>query len=348
MGAILGLGITHQPTLAADPIRPGSLQMTLKDPGLPAHLRVPSGWPEAMRREWGEDQGASHASRHRQALFDEISRVRQRLDAFAPDVIVIWGDDQYENFKEDVVPAFCVMGYDALQCRPWTKRGTANFWHEPADLSVTLQGHRQAARYLAGALLENSFDVAYAYKPLHTGLGHAFLNSALYLDWERKGFNYPVVPISVNCYGRRLMLQRGHLADMSVDVREDDLDPPSPSPARCFDLGAACARAMINSRWRVALIASSSWSHAFLTPKHHYLYPDHAADQALYDALLCGDYQRWRDRTLAQIEDSGQQEMLNWFCLVGAMAELGRRVDQAIFVESSIMNSNKVIASFST
>ena len=34
----------------------------------------------------------------------------------------------------------------------------------------------------------------------------------------------------------------------------------------------------------VALIASSSWSHAFLTPKNHLLYPDVEADRALYRA----------------------------------------------------------------
>jgi hypothetical protein len=46
----------------------------------------------------------------------------------------------------------------------------------------------------------------------------------------------------------------------------------------------------------------------------------------------------------AQIEDSGQHEQLNWFCLISAMAELGRRPDYAAFVETNIMNSNKVIA----
>jgi hypothetical protein len=50
--------------------------------------------------------------------------------------------------------------------------------------------------------------------------------------------------------------------------------------------------------------------------------------------------------TLNQIEASGQHEMLNWFCLVGAMAELGRKPNRAEFFESNIMNSNKVITTF--
>lgn len=346
MAEILGLGVTHQPTLASEPTKPNSLRRTLADPGLPAALRSPSGWPESMRREWSDDEGAAHGMQHRDAIAGELRKVRLELDAFRPDVVVVWGDDQFENFRDDAVPAFCILGYDAVEFTPWSQYPPVNYWGEPREKIFTLRGHRAAAKYLATRLLEDSFDVAYAYRPLHAPLGHAFGNTMLYLDWDRAGFEYPVVPISVNCYGRRLVLQRGHLADMMTPPSEDDFDPPSPSPARCFDFGAACVRALSESPWRVALIASSSWSHAFLTAKHHFLYPDHAADRLLYDALTAGDYDVWRNRSLHAVEDSGQQELLNWFCLVGAMAQLGRRPDRAEYFESSVMNSNKVIATF--
>ena len=346
MAEILGLGITHQPSLAAKPIGPGSIKVTLKDPGLPEHLRIPSGWPENMRREWGDDEGASHGREHRDEIIAELGKVRKILDDFEPDFVVIWGDDQYENFREDAVPAFCVMGYDAVEYTPWAKRGAKNYWDEPADKKFTLQGHRSGAKYLATGLLEQSFDIAYAYKPLHDQVGHAISNGLLYLDWDRRGFDYPVVPITVNCFGRQLILRKGHLANMAEPPGEDDFDPPSPSPSRCFELGAACVRTLSESPWRVALIASSSWSHAFLTEKYHFLWPDHAADQELYKALVAGDYDVWKNRSLASIEDAGQHELLNWFCLIGAMAELDRRPDHAAYIESSVMNSNKVIAAF--
>ena len=346
MAEILGLGITHQPTLAAEPTKPNSLRRIMQDPGLPEELRTPAGWPERMRREWGDDEGEAHGRAHRDAIAAELRRARATLDAFRPDVLVVWGDDQYENFAEDVVPAFCVMGYDSVEFTPWTQWPPVNHWNEAKDTTFTLHGHREAAKHLTSALLESEFDVAYAYRPLHTPVGHAFKNTILYLDWDRRGFDYPIVPVSVNCYGRRLVLQRGYLANLTKPPSESDLDPPSPTPARCFDFGAACARALAASPWRVALVASSSWSHAFMTPKYHYLYPDHAADRKLYEALLAGDYATWRRRSLAEVEDSGQQELLNWFCLVGAMAELGRRPDRAEYFESSIMNSNKVIATF--
>ena len=98
-----------------------------------------------------------------------------------------------------------------------------------------------------------------------------------------------------------------------------------------MEVGAATARAMRESPWRTALIASSSWSHAFLTDKHHQLYPDIEADRRLYEALRVGDYETWRKTPLASIEESGQQEMLNWYMLAGAMEELGRKQDQESF-----------------
>ena len=41
-------------------------------------------------------------------------------------------------------------------------------------------------------------------------------------------------------------------------------------------------------------LASSSWSHSFLTEKNWQLWPDVPADRALYDALETGDYAKWQ------------------------------------------------------
>ena len=40
-------------------------------------------------------------------------------------------------------------------------------------------------------------------------LAHAFLNTVLFLDYDRQGFPYPVIPFQVNCYGRRVIAQHG-------------------------------------------------------------------------------------------------------------------------------------------
>jgi hypothetical protein len=113
-----------------------------------------------------------------------------------------------------------------------------------------------------------------------------------------------------------------------------------------MEVGAATARVMRDSPWRTALIASSSWSHAFLTDKNYQLYPDIEADRRLYEALTIGDYETWRKTSLAAIEESGQQEMLNWYMLAGAMEALGRKPDTCFFLETWSFNSNKCFATF--
>jgi hypothetical protein len=103
---------------------------------------------------------------------------------------------------------------------------------------------------------------------------------------------------------------------------------------------------LADSPWRVALVASASWSHGFLASCNRYLYPDVAADQRLFQALLDGDYDVWRNYPLDAVERSGQQEMLNWFCLLGAMVELGRDLEWAELVETYIFNSDKAFVLF--
>jgi hypothetical protein len=61
---------------------------------------------------YGTDQGKTAAAAHRQALVDGLDKIREALGAFKPDFVVIWGDDQYENFNEDIIPPFCILAYD--------------------------------------------------------------------------------------------------------------------------------------------------------------------------------------------------------------------------------------------
>ncbi len=186
-------------------------------------------------------------------------------------------------------------------------RGRPNIWGEPADKTFTNPGHHKAGRFLASRLLEEGIDMSYAYKPLHEdGLGHAFANTLLFLDLDRKGFNYPVLPVAVNCYGSAVIRNRGGGAQYS-----DEPDPPSPSPRRCFEMGQATARVLKDSPWRVVLMASSSWSHAFLTEKNHLLYPDLESDRAMLEQLRAGEYTEWRDVPLAQMEAAGQVGHIN-------------------------------------
>jgi len=330
----------------------GIVKGTLRDPAIPADLKEPANWPPRMREEYGDDQGKAAAVGHRQQLLNGMAKVREALDEFDPDFVLIWGDDQYENFTEDIIPPFCILAYGQIEAMPWRLKapgmpGGANVWSEREDVVFKLRGHRDGGKRLASGLITEGFDVCYSYKPLHLqGIGHAFLNSVAYLDYYRKGFQHPLVCFAINCYGRRVISFRGGAAKFGQTPPPEELDPPSPSPARCFDLGAATARVLKNSPYRVALIASSSWSHAFLHDKEWRLYPDIESDRALYEALREGRFSHWRETPLSAVEDSGQQEMLNWFCLAGAMAELKRKPVWSEFLESYVFNSNKCFAIF--
>src|SRR5271167_3718279 len=183
MAEILGLGVTHWPTLCMpNEGLTGVFKTTLRAPNVDAARKDPANWPPELLAELGNDDGLSAANRCGERFGNDFRAIRKILDDFNPDLVVVWGDDQYENFKEDVVPAFCILAYDRIVFMPWEKGPPANHWGEPKDASFAIEGHRAAAKHLAGRLLADAFDVAYAYRPLHAPLGHAFRNTVLYLD----------------------------------------------------------------------------------------------------------------------------------------------------------------------
>ena len=141
MGEILGLGVTHYPPLIGrDENMATILRTVLRDPGLPERYRDPASWPPAMRREYGDDGGTASAAVHRASLVAHFRRARKILDDFRPDVVLIWGDDQHENFTEDIIPPFCVLAYDATEARHRSRDASDNVWGEGPDTVFRYRG----------------------------------------------------------------------------------------------------------------------------------------------------------------------------------------------------------------
>ena len=76
------------------------------------------------------------------------------------------------------------------------------------------------------------------------------------------------------------------------------------------------------------------------------MYPARAALTPRTTASWTCYYATWRRYTTDQIEDSGQHEVLNWFCLLGAMEELGRKPDRCDFIETWAFVSPVVFAHY--
>ena len=352
MGEILGLGLSHYPGPVTPPQYWSKMIARNAEVGrIPMDLfNDKSRWPKEMLAEMADDNGLAAAEEHRRRLLAGYKVLGEALRSFKPDLVLIWGDDQFENYKKTCVPAFALGIFDKVDVRPFgggkqVFQTTENVWNLDPETPLTIRGHRKAAAALARHLIEDQFDIAYSLEFSHkSGLAHSFNNTVLYLDYENHGetFGYPVVPMHVNCYGSDLMKTAAGM----IGEGEDILSPPAPTPRRCFDIGRSVARFFAASPWRVALIGSSSWSHGSLTKKHGRLYPDLVADQRRHDELQNGGFRNWGKLTEQEIDDTGQHELLNWIALAGAMTELDRSVEIVDFVPSYIFNSSKCFAIF--
>lgn len=355
MTEVLGIGMTHYPLLlTTDDHMADLMRFVLMDPDIPAERKDPANWSELAQEEWADDVAA--AARHRARLLANLKQARKALDEFNPDVVLVWGDDQYEHFREEIIPSFCILAYDDTEVDPFAQlelmRNPPNAWGLPDGQTFTMKGDRAFAKYLAKSVLADGVDVAYSYELRHGihHFPHAFSNTQVYLDYDNVGkdFPYPIVSLAVNCYGSHVVARRGGMATFADIAKETDetIDPPGPTPQRCFEFGRAIGRAVRESGRRVALVASASWSHAFLNDKDWHVRPDMAADRQMYDALVAGDVDTWLSKSVNDVVSAGQHEILNWYCLLGAMTELELSLTWSDFVESEILNSNKAFALF--
>ena len=98
MGEILGVGITHYPPLINQPETYANLvRRVTKSPLVPSQMKNPENWPEAMQKEYANEKAL--AGQHQERMIEAFRQVRRAIDDFGPDAIIIFGDDQYENFR---------------------------------------------------------------------------------------------------------------------------------------------------------------------------------------------------------------------------------------------------------
>ena len=177
MAELLLVGTTHYPPLIyPDEGMYSQLRKHVESDRTPPDMKIEANWPEAMQQEYGPNgvNAEASAAAHRDRLVSSFRALRKEIDDFNPDFVLIWGDDQYENFREDLVPPFSIYISDAFETQPFHRKwftpdGTQvfNVWDESIDKTFTHRGHPNAAKYLTTKLLEYGYPMPYSYKNLH-------------------------------------------------------------------------------------------------------------------------------------------------------------------------------------
>jgi len=219
--------------------------------------------------------------------------LKQQIEAFKPDVLLIVGDDQAEVFTEANMPAFCVFTCAEVH-------GSLNIGliGEPEEENhITLRCHAELATHLFAELNRNGFDVSQnkELKPLgrpKRGLGHAFTRPTMKVTPK---LDVPIIPLHVNCYF-----------------------PPMPSARKCYELGQAIARALEDRPERVAIMASGGLSHDPRGPRAGWI--DTPLDRWVLEQLSSGNGDalchlfEFDSDTLR----SGTGEIRSWIVVAGA------------------------------
>jgi hypothetical protein len=254
--------------------------------------------------ELARENGAPYGSVATEERFLQVERASQRaldrlageIEASAPDVVVIVGDDQQELFSAANMPAVSIYYGERVVMHPFEINERSPSWLGAVtkgyamDAAHEFAGHPELALDLIRGLIERDVDVGVSARiddPGKAGFGHAY---GFIVERLFKGRAIPVVPVLLNTYY-----------------------PPNQITARrCYDIGRAL-RASIEASvldLRVAVAASGGLSHFVV---------DDVLDQGVLDALRAKDAQALRKIPQAAL-NSGSSEIRNWI-MVAALVE---------------------------
>ncbi len=190
----------------------------------------------------------AHAYDHRltedppwRPLFSAFARARQWLLEQKPDALVVIYNDHVDQYFFDAWPTFTIGVAEEYQIAD-------EGWGPRAFPPVP--GHDALARHLAARLIEDGFDLAASQRMV---LDHGFLSPMPLLDQVGHEWKIPVVPMTINV-----------------------VQPPLPTPKRCWALGEALARAISDfpEDLRVAVVGTGGLSHQLTGPTFGLIYPE--------------------------------------------------------------------------
>jgi len=270
------LAMSHAPQLMLNPDHWGLLNNREKE-------RLPDK-PELDREtaevKWAKWNGCMEA----------IAKLRQKLEAFDPDVVIVVGDDQHENLVDDNMPPFSIFMGEEVEASV-----SLRYLNQPKSENRTkYQVDAKLAGALVPGLMDEGFDPAYSKRTRYDGgLGHAFARVLKFLtpDASRR-----IIPVMVNTYY-----------------------PPAPSAHRCAQFGVALAKLIgrFPSADRVVVIGSGGLSHTKI---------DEQLDERFIRALQHNDTADM-SAIPASVLVEGTSEIRNWIVTAAAANCSGTMVD---------------------
>jgi aromatic ring-opening dioxygenase LigB subunit len=277
MAKLVGcVAMSHAPQLMLDPDR-WHLLNTRESEQLPEKPHLER---ETHEVKWAKWNGCMAA----------IEKLREKINASNPDVLIVVGDDQHENLIDDNMPPFTIyMGEEA------EASVSLRYLKQPKSENRTrYRIEANMAEALVHGLMDAGFDPSYSKQTRYEGgLGHAFARVLKFLIPEPK---CRVIPVMVNTYY-----------------------PPAPSAKRCLQFGQALASIVrqYSSQNRVVLVASGGLSHTKI---------DEDLDRRFIRALETNEtpYMSTMPSTVFR---EGTSEILNWIVIAGAANQKGTMVD---------------------
>jgi 3-O-methylgallate 3,4-dioxygenase len=275
---VLGIGHSHTPQISVNPEEWPNLSKTDEvSPHVPENLDALL-QVDCFREKHARVQGA-------------IKQLSQLLENADLDAIVIFGDDQHEQFDDKNMPAVAIYHGDTVEVHARQPRLGTNF--PTVHLEQTASEYPNSAdlaTHLITELTEREFEITRMNQlKVEKGIGHAF--SFLYQRlWPQ--CEVPIVPVMINTY----------------------YPPNQPTPKRCHDLGIAINQAI--GSWsggqRVGVLASGGLSHIVI---------DEEIDRQTLDGLQAKDTTALHALP-RELLKGGTSEILNWVALDGAVGKL--------------------------
>jgi 3-O-methylgallate 3,4-dioxygenase len=286
---VIGIGTSHSPQLS---IRAKDWGELLKKDETDPRLDYPDLVKRAKPGLAAELTPEKFRERD-EACLRGVKNLGDALQKANADVVVVFGDDQHEQFHDENMPTFAiyhgkslpVVKDNKLRSSGW-KDAERQGWAETASEYETAP---DLADHLIRSLVDAEFDIARCNKlRAEVGVGHAF--SFLYRR-ILPGSKLPMVPVMVNTY----------------------YPPNQPTPKRCYSFGQAVRKAIESwdSNKRVAIMASGGLSHVVI-------------DEEI-DAMTIDGLKNKKPEKLFRLPRErlwgGTSEILNWVALAGAMED---------------------------